>query len=114
MVAGDYVQRELKCLADDGRLSIIAMLGGSKAEVDCNEILRRRLTVTGSTLRPRSIEFKSAVAAALRQQVWPLIDAKRIRPVIFKVFPLAEAASAHALMESGAHIGKIILEVGND
>jgi putative PIG3 family NAD(P)H quinone oxidoreductase len=111
MVAGDYVPRELKCLADDGRLSIIALLGGSKAEVDFNEILRRRLLITGSTLRPRSIEFKSAVAAALRQQVWPLIEAKQIRPVIFKVFPLADAVGAHALMESGAHIGKIVLEV---
>jgi NADPH2:quinone reductase len=114
MVAGDYVPRELKCLADDGRLSIIAFLGGSKAEVDFSEILYRRLTVTGSTLRPRSIEFKSAIATALRQKVWPLIEAKKIRPVIFKVFPLADAADAHALMESGAHIGKIILEVGND
>ena len=111
MVAGDYVPRELKCLADDGRLSIIALLGGSQAEVDFSEILRRRLTITASTLRPRSVEFKSAVAAALRQQVWPLIEAKQIRPVIFKVFPLADAAGAHALMESGAHIGKIVLEV---
>ncbi len=114
MVAGDYVPRELRCLADDGRLSIIAFLGGSKAEVDFNEILRRRLTVTGSTLRPRSVEFKSAMAAALKQQVWPLIEAKKFRPIIFKVFPLADAAKAHVLMESGAHIGKIVLEVGND
>ena len=111
MVAGDYVPRELKCLADDGRLSIIALLGGSKAEVDFVEILRRRLTITGSTLRPRSVEFKNAVAAALRQKVWPLIEAKKIRPVIFKVFPLADAAGAHALMESGTHIGKIVLDV---
>ena len=111
MVAGDYVPRELKCLADDGRLSIIALLGGSKAEVDFNEILRRRLIITGSTLRPRSVEFKSAIAVALRQKVWPLIEAKKIRPVIFKVFPLADAAGAHALMESGAHIGKIVLDV---
>ncbi len=113
MVAGNYVPRELRCLADDGRLAIIAFLGGSKAEVDCGEILRRRLTVTGSTLRPRSVEFKSAVAAALRQNVWLLIEAKKFRPVIFKVFPLADAAKAHALMESGMHIGKIVLEVGN-
>jgi NADPH:quinone reductase len=111
MVAGDYVPRELKCLAYDGRLSIIAFLGGSKAEVDFNEILQRRLIITGSTLRPRSVEFKSAIAAALRQKVWPLIEAKKIRPVIFKVFPLADAAGAHALMESGAHVGKIVLEV---
>jgi NADPH2:quinone reductase len=111
MVAGNYVPRELSCLADDGRLSIIALLGGSKAEVDCGEILRRRLTITGSTLRARSVEFKSAVAATLRQKVWPLLVAKKIRPVIFKVFPLADAAGAHALMESSGHIGKIVLEV---
>jgi NADPH2:quinone reductase len=113
MVAGDYVPRELKCLADDGRLSIIALLGGNKAEVDFSEILRRRLTITASTLRPRSVEFKSAVAAALREKVWPLLEAKRIRPVIFKVFPLADAGAAHALMESGAHIGKIVLQVAD-
>ena len=111
MVAGHYVPRELKCLADDGRLSIIALLGGSSAQVDCNEVLRRRLTVTGSTLRPRSVEFKSAVADALRETVWPLIEAGKIRPVIFKTLPLADAAAAHALMESGTHIGKIVLEV---
>jgi NADPH2:quinone reductase len=110
MVAGAYAPRELKCLADDGRLSIIALLGGGKAEVDFSEILRRRLTVTGSTLRPRSDEFKSGIAAALRKNMWPLIEAKKIRPVIFQVFPLADAAMAHALMESGAHIGKIVLE----
>jgi NADPH2:quinone reductase len=111
MVAGDYVQRELQCLADDGRLSIIALLGGSKAVVDLNEILQRRLIITGSTLRPYNVEFKNAVAAALRQKVWPLIEAKKIRPLIFRVFPLADAAGAHSLMESGAHIGKIVLEV---
>jgi NADPH2:quinone reductase len=111
MVAGDYVPRELECLADDGRLSIIAFLGGSKAVVDFSEILRRRLIITGSALRPRTDEYKSAIAAELRQKVWPLIEAKKIRPVIFKVFPLAEAAGAHALMESGVHIGKIVLEV---
>jgi putative PIG3 family NAD(P)H quinone oxidoreductase len=114
MVAGDYVPRELKCLADDGRLSIIALLGGNRAEVDFSEILRRRLTITASTLRPRRVEFKSAIAAVLREKVWPLIEAKRIRPVIFKVFPLADAAGAHALMESGAHIGKIVLEVAEN
>jgi NADPH2:quinone reductase len=111
MVAGDYVPRELKCLADDGRLSIIAVVGGSKAEVDFWEILRRRLTLTGSALRPRSVEFKSAVAEALKQKVWPLVEAKKIRPVIFKVFPFTDAAGAHALMESGKHVGKIVLEV---
>ncbi len=111
MVAGDYVPRELRCLADDGRLSIIALLGGSKAEVDFSEILRRRLSLTGSTLRARSVEFKSAVAAALKEKIWAFMEAKQIRPVIFKVFPLADAAGAHALMESDRHIGKIILEV---
>jgi NADPH2:quinone reductase len=110
MVAGDYVPRELRCLADDGRLSIIALLGGSKAEVDFNEILRRRLIITGSTLRSRTDDFKSAIATELRRKVWPLIEAKKIRPVIFKVFPLAEAPGAHALMESGSHIGKIVLD----
>ncbi len=111
MVAGDYAPRELKCLAEDGRLSIIALLGGDKAEVDFSEMLRRRLTITASTLRPRNVEFKSTVAAALKQRVWPLIEAKKIRPAIFKVFPLADATGAHALMESGAHIGKIVLKV---
>ncbi len=90
---------------------LISLLGGSSAEVDFNNILRRRLTITGSTLRSRSREFKSAIAAELRQNVWPLIEAKKIRPVIFRVFPLAAAAGAHALMESGAHIGKIVLKV---
>lgn len=114
MVAGSYVPRELKCLADDGRLSIIALLGGSKAEVNFNEILLRRLLITGSTLRSRTDEFKSTIAAELRQKVWPLIEAKKIRPVIFKVFPLTEAAGAHVLMESSSHIGKIVLEVADN
>jgi len=111
MVAGDYVPRELKCLADDGRLSVIALLGGSRAQIDLSEILRRRLTITGSTLRPRTIEFKSKVTRALRENVWPKIEAGAVKPVIYKTFPLAEAAAAHTLMESGAHIGKIVLLV---
>jgi NADPH2:quinone reductase len=111
MVAGSYIPRELTCLADDGRLSIIALLGGSRAAIDCNDILRRRLTITGSTLRARSIDYKSATAAVLRQKIWPLLEARKIRPVIFTEFPLADAAGAHALMESGAHIGKIVLVV---
>jgi NADPH2:quinone reductase len=111
MVGGDYVPRELKCLAADGRLSLIAFLGGTKATLDLSDILFRRLTITGSTLRPRSVEYKAAVAQALRQRVWPLIDAGAIRPVIYRTFPLAQAADAHALMESGAHIGKIVLAV---
>jgi NADPH2:quinone reductase len=111
MVAGDYVPRELQCLADDGRLVIIALLGGAKATVDLNAVLRRRLVITGSTLRPRPVEFKAAIARKLRSVVWPLIESKRIRPVLFRTFPLAEAAAAHALMESSQHVGKIVLEV---
>lgn len=111
MVGGDYVDRELKCLADDGRIAIIAMLGGAKATISLNEILRRRLLITGSALRPRPIEFKGAIAKALHERVWPLIESGKIRPMIFEVFPLSEAAAAHALMESGRHIGKIVLTV---
>jgi putative PIG3 family NAD(P)H quinone oxidoreductase len=109
MVGGDYVDRELKCLADDGRIVLIAFLGGSRATVNLNEILRRRLVLTGSTLRPRPVEFKGAIAAQLREKVWPLIEAGRIRPVVHQTFPLAQAAAAHELMESGRHIGKIVL-----
>jgi NADPH:quinone reductase len=112
MVGGDYVPRELKCLATDGRMSLIAFLGGSKAALDMSDILMRRLTITGSTLRPRTVEFKTSIAAALRAKVWPLIEAGKIRPVIYKVFPLAQAAAAHALIESGEHVGKIMLQVG--
>ncbi|MGC2517920.1 MAG: NAD(P)H-quinone oxidoreductase [Burkholderiales bacterium] len=111
MVAGDYVDRELKCLADDGRIVLIAFLGGSRATLNLNDLLRRRLTLTGSTLRPRPVEFKGAIAKNLREQVWPLIEAGKIKPVIYKTFPLADAAKAHELMESGAHIGKIVLTV---
>lgn len=112
MVAGDYVPREIACLADDGRLAIIALLGGAQAQVDLASVLRRRLTITGSTLRPRSVEFKAAIASRLRSVVWPLIEAGRIRPMVHAVFPLARAAEAHALMESSTHIGKIVLAVG--
>lgn len=111
MVAGDYVPRELQCLADDGRLVIIALLGGAKANVDLNAVLRRRLVITGSTLRPRPVEFKGAIARRLRAVVWPLIEAGRIKPVLFRTYPLAEASAAHALMESSQHVGKIVLEV---
>lgn len=109
MVAGDYVGRELQCLADDGRLAIIALLGGAKANVDLGQILRRRLTITGSTLRPRSVEFKGAIADKLREHVWPLLEAGRIKPVIYREYPLEMASEAHALMESSTHIGKIVL-----
>lgn len=114
MVAGDYVPREVECLADDGRVVIIALLGGARATVDLAAVLRRRLTITGSTLRPRSVAFKAAIAARLRSVVWPLIENGRIRPVVHAVFPLARAADAHALMESSAHVGKIALAVGPD
>jgi NADPH2:quinone reductase len=111
MVGGDYVPRELKALADDGRLVFIAMLGGAKTELDINEVLRRRLVVTGSTLRPRPIEFKGAIAKNLREKVWPHIEDGRIKPVIYETFPLAQASEAHRLMESSKHIGKIVLAV---
>jgi NADPH2:quinone reductase len=111
MVGGDYLQRELKCLATDGRLSIIAFLGGSKTALDLGDVLYRRLTITGSTLRPRSIEYKAQVAQALREKVWPLVEQGRIKPVIHQVFPLDRAADAHAMMESSSHIGKILLSV---
>jgi NADPH:quinone reductase len=111
MVAGDYVPREVNALADDGRIVIIALLGGSKAQVDLSQVLRRRLTITGSTLRPRDVAFKGAIAANLREHVWPLIESGAVRPVVFKSFPLAEAADAHRLMESSEHVGKIVLEV---
>jgi NADPH2:quinone reductase len=109
MVAGDYVARELNCLADDGRLVIIAVQGGIDSKIDAGAVLRRRLTITGSTLRPRPLAFKAAIAAALRRNVWPWIAAGRVKPVIYKVFPAAQAAQAHTLMESNQHIGKLVL-----
>ena len=112
MVAGDYVPREVSCLADDGRLVIIALLGGAQAPLDLAAVLRRRLTITGSTLRPRSIAFKAAIAARLRSIAWPLIEMGRIKPMVHSTFPLAQAAEAHRLMESSEHIGKIVLAVG--
>ncbi len=109
MVGGDYLPRQIRSLADDGRLVIIALLGGTRAELDMAQLLRRRLTVTSSTLRPRSEAFKAAIASQLRERVWPLLSHGVIRPVIYKTFPLAQAAQAHALMESSAHVGKIML-----
>lgn len=111
MVGGLYVARELECLADDGRLAIIALLGGSKATVDLGQVLRRRLSITGSTLRPRSIDFKAAIVDKLQKNIWPLLESGRIKPVIYKVFPLEEAVQAHVLMETSMHIGKIVLKV---
>ncbi len=111
MVAGDYVPRELDCLADDGRLALIALLGGARTTVDLGQVLRRRLSISGSTLRPRPVAFKAAIASQLRQRVWPLLEAGRIKPVIYRSFPLEQAAQAHALMESSEHVGKIVLTV---
>jgi len=111
MVAGDYVAREIDCLADDGRIALIALLGGAKANVDLGQVLRRRLSISGSTLRPRPVAFKAAIARNLREHVWPLFAAGKIKPVIFKTFPLEQAAEAHALMESSTHVGKIVLQV---
>lgn len=111
MVAGDYLPRELTCLADDGRLAVIAVLGGSTSTINVAELLYRRLTITGSTLRARTNEYKAHVAESLLQIVWPLLEAGRVRPVIHQTFPLAQAARAHELIESGVHIGKIVLVV---
>ncbi len=109
MVAGSYIAREINCLAEDGRIVIIAVQGGTKAEVNAGLVLRKRLTITGSTLRPRSLAFKSAIAASLKAQVWPLVADGTIKPVIHSAFAAADAAGAHALMESNQHVGKIVL-----
>ncbi|MEO9102431.1 MAG: NAD(P)H-quinone oxidoreductase [Burkholderiales bacterium] len=109
MVAGSYVAREIQCLAEDGRLVIIALQGGTKAEVNAGLVLRKRLTITGSTLRPRPIAFKEAIAQALQKNVWPLIEAAQIKPVIHSTFEAARAREAHELMESNQHVGKIVL-----
>jgi NADPH2:quinone reductase len=111
MVAGDYINRDISCLADDGRIVIIALLGGAKATIDCSALMRRRLTVTGSTLRPRPVEFKAKIAQALKANVWPLLEAGRIRPIVHATFPLAQACDAHAMMDAGEQIGKIVLTV---
>src|SRR5687767_5665710 len=111
MVGGDYVPKELKLLAEEGRLVFIAFLRGHKSELDINEVMRRRLTITGSTLRPRSVDFKGYIARNLREKIWPLVEAGKIKPEIYKTFPLQAAADAHRLMESSEHIGKIVLTV---
>jgi putative PIG3 family NAD(P)H quinone oxidoreductase len=112
MVGGDYVTRNLACLADDGRHVSIAFQRGATAEIPIAEIMRRRLTLTGSTLRPRDVMFKTMVADEIARTVWPYVESNRLKPVIDSKFPLAEAAAAHVRMESGEHIGKIVLEVG--
>ena len=109
MVGGSYINRNLKILAVEGRLVHIAFLEGAKAEIDLGQLMMRRQTITGSTLRPRSVAEKGAIAQSLREKVWPLLESGRVAPVMYKTFPLAEAAEAHRLMESSSHIGKIVL-----
>jgi NADPH2:quinone reductase len=111
MVGGDYVPKELKCLAEDGRLVFIAYLRGPKTELNIDTVMRRRLTISGSTLRPRPVEFKGQIARSLREKIWPLIEAGKIKPEIYKTFPLEQAAEAHRLMETSQHIGKLVLTV---
>ncbi len=112
MVAGSYVSKEIECLSEDGRLVIIAVQGGVKSEINAGLVLRRRLTVTGSTLRPRSIAYKAAIAQACHQSVWPLLESAHIKPVIHSTFEACDASKAHALMESNMHVGKIVLTWG--
>ena len=109
MVGGPYIAKDINLLRPDGRLVFIAFLGGSKVEIDFLKVMVKRLTITGSTLRPRDIGFKAAIAANLEARVWPLISAGRIRPLVHKTFPLDQAAAAHTLMESSTHVGKIVL-----
>ena len=109
MIGGDYMQKNLSALAMEGRLVNVAYLKGAKIELNFAPIMLKRLTVTGSTLRPRTVEQKGAIAACLRRQVWPLLEKKQVKPVIYRTFPLAEAAAAHRLMETSEHIGKIVL-----
>jgi putative PIG3 family NAD(P)H quinone oxidoreductase len=109
MVAGEYLAREVQCLADDGRIAVIAVQGGTACTLDAGLVLRKRLAITGSTLRPRSIDYKTLLARQLKATVWPLLESGRVKPVIHRVFPAAQAAAAHALMESSAHVGKIVL-----
>lgn len=112
MVAGSYVAKEIECLSEDGRLVIIAVQGGVKSEINAGLVLRRRLTVTGSTLRARSVAFKAAIAQACLKHVWPLIESGRVKPVIHSTFAAPDAFRAHALMESNQHVGKIVLTWG--
>jgi NADPH2:quinone reductase len=109
MVAGDYVAREVECMADDGRIAIIAVQGGTRSGFDAGLVLRKRIAITGSTLRPRPVAYKTALAQALKARMWPLLGQGAVRPVIYRTFPAEQAAEAHALMESGEHVGKIVL-----
>lgn len=113
MVGGDYIPRDVKALALEGRLVQIAFQKSSRMEVDFMPMMLKRLTLTGSTLRPRTVAQKAAIARALRKHVWPLLEARRVKPIIYKTFPLAEASAAHALMDSSTHIGKIMLDCGD-
>jgi len=112
MVSGDYVARNLKCLAEDGRHVTIAVQGGARVEINMAVVMARRYTLTGSTLRPRSAEFKGLVAQEIAMNAWPLVEEGSLRPVMDRTFPLRDAAAAHAYMETGTHVGKIVLEVG--
>ena len=109
IVGGDYLGRNLAVLAVEGRLVQIGLMGGASATLDLGRLLRRRLTMTGSTLRPRSVDEKGEIAAALRREIWPLLEQRRVRPMVYRTFPLTDAAAAHRLMESSEHIGKIVL-----
>jgi NADPH2:quinone reductase len=109
MVGGAYIGREIECMADDGRLALIATQGGNASQFDCGLVLRKRLSIAGSTLRPRTVAYKTELAKSLRATVWPLIEAGTIKPVIYQVFPADQAAAAHALMETSTHVGKIVL-----
>jgi NADPH2:quinone reductase len=111
MIGGHYYQRNLKCLALEGRLVQIAVMQGNKVELNLVDMMQRRLTITGSTLRPRSTEEKGAIARALETNVWPLLNEGKVRPLIYRTFPLADYLAAHDLMESSEHIGKIVLTV---
>jgi len=111
MVAGDYMQRNIDLLAMDGRLVQIAQLGGYRSTISTIPILQKRLTITGSTLRSRSVEEKGRIAGAVRVNVWPLIESGAVRVLVHATFPLADAAGAHRMMESSAHIGKLVLQV---
>jgi len=111
MVGGEYFPRNMDALAMDGRLVSIAVLGGVKAQINLLTLMQKRLTLTGSTLRTRPVAEKGAIAAALRQHVWPLLESGAVAPVVHATFPLAEAAAAHRVMEAGAHIGKLVLVV---
>jgi NADPH2:quinone reductase len=111
IVGGDYIPRDLASLAVDGRLVVIGFMGGDTATIDFRRVLGRRLTITGSTLRPRSVEEKGQIAAELRREVWPLLESGKVKPLIYRAFPLGDAAAAHRLMESSEHVGKIVLTV---